>query len=306
MVDDILCSFSLRSLLLSQILIVAPLAWVGMRLHMAQQEQITIDTIQRLGGGCDRISRHSINAVNVVIDSISTVTESVGLGTIKTVSSVGCDGPTFTNAEFARIKEFQDLRFVFSACSSITDSALEDADLLSHLDLLALPGTAITDVGAEHIAKIHGLEDLDLADTGVTDAGLMYITELANLRSLDLSGTGTTDHGVRQLISLKHIRHLGLRNTRVTDAGLLYIEQMKSLESLSLADTDISDEGLLILTQLPMISDLDITNTKSTDNAIAHLRRMPALRRLFIEGTRISKEAADALEKEKPLIVIYR
>jgi hypothetical protein len=72
---------------------------------------------------------------------------------------------------------------------------------LDELEICILNRSAITDAGLENVGRLTRLKQLDLTDTPITDAGLKHLEKLHNLEKLLLSGTNTSESALQELQS---------------------------------------------------------------------------------------------------------
>ena len=141
------------------------------------------------------------------------------------------------DALLADVCELRQLRWLALNGTHITDSGLEAAVDLPHLERLWLSHTRIGDAAMEQVARMHELQQLFLDGTEVTDAGLERLIALPRLRLLSLLDLPISDAGVRYLQPLSELRSLLLDSTRVGDDGLRQISELRNLETLSLCGT---------------------------------------------------------------------
>lgn len=118
-------------------------------------------------------------------------------------------------------------------------------------------------------------------DQPASDAELALLADVATqVYSLDLSGAKLSDAGVAQLAKLNNLTALHLELSSVTDAGLAHVAGLGSLRYLNLYGTGITDEGL------------------------KHLAGLRHLQKLYLWQTKASYEAATALEKGTPGLIV--
>jgi hypothetical protein len=98
--------------------------------------------------------------------------------------------------------------------------------------------------------------------------------------ALNLAESKSTDGGLAPLAALKNLSALHLERSAVTDAGLAHVSGLANLQYLNLYGTAITDEGL------------------------KHLAGLKHLQRLYLWQTKASYDAAMAMEKEIPGLMV--
>lgn len=113
------------------------------------------------------------------------------------------------------------------------------------------------------------------------DAELALLTGVADqVYALNLADAKATDAGWASLASLKNLTILHLERSAMTDAGLAHLCNAANLQYLNLYGTSVTDEGLKQLAPLKQ------------------------LRRLYLWQTKASYDAAMALEKDTPGLIV--
>jgi hypothetical protein len=97
---------------------------------------------------------------------------------------------------------------------------------------------------------------------------------------------------------------LNLEGSRITDAGMATVGGLKNLSVLHLERTQISDAGLAPLAGLASLQYLNVYGTPVTDAGLAHLKGLKNLRRLYLWQTKVSYDAAMAMEKDTPGLMV--
>lgn len=165
--------FSLRTLLVLFVVVSCPMSLFAVRLHRAQEQKKTVETIQSLGG--------SVYYEHQLHTSWTWEPNSpIGLRHI-----VGNDF-------------FQ--RAVYVDLSDNVVHCLRDAVRHTHPPgtFEALP-TYVEDDSLVYLTRRPSIESLYLSNTPISDAGLGYISQLSNLKILNLENTLVTDKGVEKL-----------------------------------------------------------------------------------------------------------
>ncbi|MCC7086432.1 MAG: hypothetical protein IT427_15640 [Pirellulales bacterium] len=130
-------------------------------------------------------------------------------------------------------------------------------------------GSNLLWVSFAHRDKPAGDEDLALLE-GVAD----------QVDSLNLAGSKPTAAGLAPLAKLKNMSKLHLENSTATDEGLAHLSALANLEYLNLYGTEVGDVGL------------------------KHLANLKQLKNLYLWQSKASYDAAMALEKETPGLVV--
>ena len=85
--------------------------------------------------------------------------------------------------------------------------------------------TSITDSALQIISQCTNLMRLQLDHTKITDKGLTHLESLQHLRYLNLVGTGVTAKGVMQLKNLKELQSIYLYQTAVAKSDWEYLKK---------------------------------------------------------------------------------
>jgi hypothetical protein len=113
------------------------------------------------------------------------------------------------------------------------------------------------------------------------DAEVALLSGVAEqVYALNLAGSKPTDAGLAPLAGLKNLSVLHLERSTVTDGGLAHVAGLANLQYLNLFATGITDEGL------------------------KHLANLKHLQRLYLWQTQASYDAAMAMEKATPGLVV--
>ncbi len=97
---------------------------------------------------------------------------------------------------------------------------------------------------------------------------------------------------------------LNLADAKVTDAGLAPLAALKNLSVLHLERSAVTDAGLAHLAGLANLQYLNVYGTTVTDEGLKHLAGLKHLRRLYLWHTKISYDAAMAMEKNTPGLIV--
>jgi len=97
---------------------------------------------------------------------------------------------------------------------------------------------------------------------------------------------------------------LNLAGSKVTDAGLAPLASLKNLSALHLELSSITDVGLAHLTGLGGLEYLNLYGTGITDAGLKHLSGLKRLQKLYLWQTKASYDAAMALEKDTPGLMV--
>jgi hypothetical protein len=144
---------------------------------------------------------------------------------------------------------------------------------------------ALTAAGAQVMPLFadSSLLQVSFANRGepASDAEVALLAGVAEqLYALNLADSKPTDAGLAPLANLKNLSLLHLERSAVTDAGLANVAGLPNLQYLNLFGTGISDEGL------------------------KHLAGLKNLRRLYLWQTKASYDAAMAMEKATPGLIV--
>lgn len=206
---------------------------------------------------------------------------------------------------FRHVARLPQLKGLFFYETSVSDSQAAELGSCINLESLYLYGTRFGDAGMKYVKNLHKLRELRLANTQVTDAGMAGFKDLVSLATIDLSGTQVGDAGVSQLNGLKNLSELFLSGTRVTDAGLKSLSDLPNLECLIVTRTVVTSAGVESLKRLPRLEGLYLDDTRFDNDGLECLKSFPNLRRVSLTKPRVTREAAEALAKELPKVVVY-
>ncbi len=97
---------------------------------------------------------------------------------------------------------------------------------------------------------------------------------------------------------------LDLAGAKVTDAGLTPLAALKNLSALHLELSSITDEGLAHVAGLSSLQYLNLYGTGITDAGLKHVAGLKHLQKLYLWQTKTSYDAATALEKDTPGLIV--
>jgi hypothetical protein len=97
---------------------------------------------------------------------------------------------------------------------------------------------------------------------------------------------------------------LNLADAKPTDAGLGPLALLKNLATLHLERSSVTDSGLAHLAGLSYLQYLNLYGTGITDEGLKHLAGLKHLERLYLWQTKASYDAAMAMEKDIPGLLV--
>lgn len=97
---------------------------------------------------------------------------------------------------------------------------------------------------------------------------------------------------------------LDLAQSKLSDAALSQLAALKNLSTLHLERSSVSDEELAHLAGLDSLQYLNLYGTGITDAGLKHLAGLTHLQKLYLWQTKVSYDAATALEKNAPGLVV--
>jgi hypothetical protein len=97
---------------------------------------------------------------------------------------------------------------------------------------------------------------------------------------------------------------LNLADAKASDAGWTSLSELKNLAVVHLERSAITDAGLAHLNGLANLNYLNLYGTSITDEGLKHLADLKQLRRLYLWQTKASYDAAMALEKDTPGLIV--
>lgn len=240
--------FGIRSLLAFCVACSITAGWLATEIRQARRQAETVEWLKYAGGlpYYDwEVDRDSSLPPKLERLGPGWLREMVGDDFLSAVDSIGPVDNTFSDADLAHLKGFNQLRRLdLMGAFRVTDAGLVYLEDLANLQSLNLRSTNATDVGLEHLERLTQLRSLDISLPQVTDAGLAHLEGLAQLRSLDLSWTQVTDAGLVHLKELTNLQTLSLSLTQVTDAGLEHLKGLARLRSLDVSARHVTDAGV--------------------------------------------------------------
>lgn len=180
----------------------------------------------------------------------------------------------------------------------------------------AAPAPAAAPAAAEPAAK--SVEKLPLPEVAaapqeaidkLTAAGARVMPLFAGSNLLDISFTGRTEPAGDAEIALlagvaDQVYTLNLSKTKASAAGLSPLANLKNLSQLHLELSQIDDGALPHLGKLQRLEYLNLYGTPITDANIRELVALKHLARLYLWQTKVSYDAAMALEKDIPGLIV--
>jgi hypothetical protein len=161
--------FGIRTLLVLTVAVAIPFSWLAVNVERAKRIQTLVAELEQKFE-CNVSYRESLRTPYWLTDIL-------GEFFFAQVYRICQPNSEFSDKEFKRYCE------------------------LDELEICYLNQNAITDAGLENIGNLTRLTDLMLRDTPTTDAGLKHLEQLHRLRMLDLTGTNTTEAAVQELQS---------------------------------------------------------------------------------------------------------
>lgn len=238
--------FSLKTLLVSTLVLGALLGWVSIRLEKVGRQQATIAAIERLGGKVnfamsnppetwlsrlllDRDDQYACN-VHLPAKREETVECLKLCAELKGLRLLSIGRTRLEAGDLVGLKRLTELRTLAAASTTHGDELLGIAAELPNLAVLQLTNTPATDAGLGKLGKSKTLAEslVMLAIIGspaIGDEGLAGLTGLKNLDNLSVEGASVTDAGLAHLAKLPRLRRLNLNRTSVTPAGIGKLQQ---------------------------------------------------------------------------------
>ena len=201
--------FSIRSLLVSVVVIAIPCSWLSVEMTKAREQRATVAAIEELGG-----------EIWEKPSGPEWLRDLLGDDFFKNVDAVIFHGSEVTDAGLEHLQALRQLKDLNLGATRTSDAGLEHLKALMQLQVLNLNYTRVSDSGLESLKRLTQLKELRLDDTRVTDAGLKHLEGMSQLMVLWLDGSQVTDAGLEHLGGLSQLKDLGLRGTKVTREGV--------------------------------------------------------------------------------------
>jgi len=270
--------FSLRTLLITVLLVSLPLSWFGAKLEKKRRERRLISEIGRL----------CTCTVDCESGESSSTTIAREPGWLQKL--LGND--FFLSIERVSLDNVSD-RVVFSNVARLVNlSNVRDLHISVDRDFLDDP--------LVYLQGCISLEELSVDCRNVTDVSLVYVMNLENLRRLSLSRAQITDEGLLQLQSLRSLESLDIRSRAIRGTGLCYLSKLPYLRDLSMSYCFIEDEAMQAAGTLRNIESLILVDNRFTDAGLVHLEPLTNLRRLDLWRNRITPEGVERLQGALP------
>lgn len=195
---------------------------------------------------------------------------------------------------------------------------IKEGAVLPAVTTAAEPAAAPTDVPAETAAPAAKPDELPLPEVAaapqeaidrLTAAGAQVMPLFADSALLQVSfahrGEPAGDAEVALLAGVAdQVYALNLADAKATDAGLAALASLKNISALHLERSAVADAGLAHVSGLPSLQYLNLYGTAITDEGLKHLAGLKQLRRLYLWQTKASYDAAMALEKDTPGLLV--
>jgi hypothetical protein len=203
--------FSLRTLLISVLIVAIPCAWLGHKFDEKRKERRAVETIRKLGGAVYydyQMANDFEPPENQHFNA-----EPYGPGWLRKIL-----GDNF----------FSDPTVAMLAGEDCSDGDLACFEALSTLKSVRLgPTPRITDSGFAHLEGLTQLESLDLSTRGITDAALVHVKPMSQLRILLLPMSPSVgDDGLVHLRGLKQLKNLNVRGTAITIEAVAELQKV--------------------------------------------------------------------------------
>jgi hypothetical protein len=166
--------FSLRTLLVSVVVLSVPLGWFAMQIERARRQREAVRAIVEVGGTVTYTLRADEPELWAGCEKEPIPTWLPGR-----VCEVTVHGRDFRDNDMERL--------------------VAHLVNLPNLRVLCVNRTQITDDGLKHLAVLNTLEKLNLNDTKITDEQLMCLSQLTDLEVLSIGGTQVTEEGIERL-----------------------------------------------------------------------------------------------------------
>lgn len=317
------------------LLILAAVAWFGLRLARASRKRRAVAAIRELGGSVFYNCRYSesgtlartgvpgprwlrgILGADFLAEAEGVLlTEACDLEGLADMSVFWRPLPSLADADLRPLGDLTGLEWLALSGTVVGDAGLENIEELFELDRLWLCSTGLTDAGMVHLAKLRGLEGLWLDDNQIGDAGLVHLAPLNSLEVLSLSRTRVSDAGLPYLAEMSELRTLRLDGTDCTLSGVvrLFTELQNrpltdALEAvarikvgddgqvltLDLSTIGTTDAGLKQVARLERLEWLHLPGAQVTDSGLGHLRALGNLTLLDLSGTQVTDEGLEHL-----------
>jgi hypothetical protein len=143
----------------------------------------------------------------------------------------------------------------------------------------------------------------------LTTAGAQVLPLFADSSLLQVSfahrGEPAGDAEIALLTGVaEQVYALNLADAKPTEAGMEPLGVLKNLATLHLERSSVTDAGLAHLAGLAQLQYLNLYGTGITDEGLKHLAGLKHLERLYLWQTKASYEAAMAMEKDIPGLIV--
>lgn len=224
--------YSVRTLLLTTVLVAAGLSWFTMAfLQTYRQESALVEEVARTGGKIYSTSRKPEWLWELFGNEVARSTTSL----ILTDSQV-------TDSQIAQLVTLENLGGLYLDRTAISNEALVCLSGMRGLIALSLRRTKVSELPS--LSHMKNLADLDVAFTNIS---MVELTGLDSLQSLNLRATQIGDECLKQLPPLAELTSLDIAGAgermAISDRGIANItfEKFPKLKTIYLYYCDVSD-----------------------------------------------------------------
>jgi hypothetical protein len=259
--------FSVRSLLLSSVVVAVPCSWFMVEIGRATGQK---ELAKSLGEHSEYLPHDGEGVGTHHLEGIGYGVYGPGYDNLR--------GPAFL-CRWLGDDFFNDVRYV--SVRMITDEDLARLKRLPHLHSLQIRGRKLSDADLDQLRSLTDLEWISLwQEAEITDHGMQNLSGMRQLKALEFRKTKITDEGLRCLRGATQLVSLDIGGARFTDAGLEHLKDFSQLKKLDLGNVELTEAGVDRLKVLPNLQELGLLVVKSADGGLERLKELTQLKKL--------------------------
>ena len=182
------------------------------------------------------------------------------------------------------------------------EERLVDIDIPKDIKVILLRSFGVDSERKPYVEMIEVEPVAAEAIAPLEEAGLRLVQLAENNNLVEISAIDSLDGGKADLLlkAKEQITWLNFGKAGITDDMLKVVGQLPNLTRLRLEKNQISDAGIQHLTGLKHLESLNLYATPVTDGVLESIRKIPSLKRLYLWQTQVTREAAEALQNDRP------
>ena len=259
---------------------------------VCERTQQVQDRITSLTGNsdCGEVSRadlESITALNIILRSISSLSEGdfSGLSDLQQLYLGSNDISTLPVGIFSGLSNLQQLWLNRNEISTLPSDIFSG---LSNLQELRLNNNEISTLPAGIFSGLSSLEELYLEGNDLSMLPVGIFSGLSNLQELDLEGNDLSMLPVRVFSGLSNLQELDLERNKISALPVGIFNGLSNLQRLDLSGNGISTLSVDIFSGLSNLQEVRLNNNEISTLPAGIFSGLSNLQRLALERNKIS------------------